>query len=45
MSSIDSTLMIEEGIQVAKQMENNAFQLGGKILIDDLSEDDAVSHS
>ena len=52
MSSIDSNLVIEEVIQVSVQMyecmetgmEDNTIQWGGKILIEDLSKDDAVTH-
>ena len=52
MSSIDSTLIIEEVIQVTVHMyecmetgiEDNTIQWGKRILIEDLSEDDAVSH-
>ena len=52
MGCIDSTLVIEEVIQVSVQMyermetalEGNTIQWGKKILIEDLSEDDAVTH-
>ena len=52
MGSIDSTLVIEEVIQVSVQMykcmetgmEDNTIQWGEKILIEDLSKDDAVTH-
>ena len=52
MSSIDSTFIIEEVIQVTVHMyecmetgiEDNTIQWGKRILIEDLSEDDAVSH-
>jgi hypothetical protein len=52
MSSIDSTLIIEEVIQVAIQMyermetgiEDNTIQWGERILIEDFSEDDAVTY-
>jgi hypothetical protein len=52
MSSIDSTFIIEEVIQLTVQMyecmetgiEDNTIQWGKKILIEDLSEDDAVTH-
>ena len=52
MSSIDSTFIIEEVIQVTVQMyecmetgiEDNTIQWGKRILIEDLSEDDAVTH-
>ena len=52
MSSIDSTFIIEEVIQVTVQMyecmetgiEDNNIQWGKRILIEDLSEDDAVTH-
>ena len=52
MSSIDSTFIIEEVIQVTVQMyecmetgiEDTTIQWGKRILIEDLSEDDAVTH-
>ena len=52
MSSIDSTFIIEEVIQVTVKMyecmetgiQNNTIQWGKRILISDLSEDDAVTH-
>ena len=52
MSSIDSTFIIEEVIQATVQMyeymetgiEDNTIQWGKRILIEDLSEDDAVTH-
>jgi hypothetical protein len=52
MSSIDSTFIVEEVIQVTVQMyecmetgiEDNTIQWGKRILIEDLSEDDAVTH-
>ena len=52
MSSIDSTFIMEEVIQVTVQMyecmetgiEDNNIQWGKRILIEDLSEDDAVTH-
>ena len=52
MGSIDSTLVIEEVVQVSVQMyeymetgmEENIIQCGKNILIEDLSEDDAVTH-
>ena len=52
MSSIDSIFIIEEVIQVTVQMyecmetgiEDNTIQWGRKIWVEDLSEDDAVTH-
>ena len=52
MGCIDSTLVIKEVIQVSVHMyecmetgmEDNTIQWGKKILIDDLSKDDVVTH-